>query len=404
MGRSQNRQDDLSTHRLHSLRSRRQHSAVANDMSTPTRHPAHQKQLSAALAELWEAIFPQVEDAYAIPQISERIKYWAGEQVELNQILCQYVIQSVNKRASRLDETSASNLVDQIVDKEILSDWKSSRAAFHFNGIASQLAKAQNRDLVLLSYLKILQRGAIAADNSPEQAVLIRSGLVIENNLTLKIANPLYAQIFDLAWIEQQLPGITRPVTIVSTPKAPAKRISDAAWLYIKLALLASVIAIIGTAVSIHQRQPSSGALANQEKISEGRSESTLTRSADSVAADSVAADSVTIDSVASDSAIADSVASGSATADSVASDSAIADRVLFDQGINHATNSRWLPMVREFCQIPPESTYFMPAKQQLVKWVKLYREEIQAAQTTFIQEESSSCDIVTSVLNTPIP
>ena len=102
---------------------------------------------------------------------------------------------------------------------------------------------------------------------------------------------------------------------------------------------------------------------------------------------------------MASDSAIADSVA-----ADSVASDSAIADRVLFDQGINHATNSRWLPMVREFCQIPPESTYFMPAKQQLVKWVKLYREEIQAAQTTFIQEESSSCDIVTSVLNTPIP
>lgn len=379
MGRNQNSQDDLSTYRLHSLRSRRQPSAVANDMSTPARHPAHQKQLSAALAELWETIFPQIEDAYAIPKISERIKYWAGAQVELTQILCQYMIESVNKRASRLDEISAGNLVDQIVDKEILSDWRSSRAAFHFNGIANQLAEAENRDLVLLSYLKVLQRGAIAADNSPEQAVLIRSGLVIENNLTLKIANPLYTQIFDLAWIEQQLPGITRPVTIISTPKVPAKRISDAAWLYIKLALFASVIAIIGTAVSIHQRQPGSGALAIQEKTSEGSSETTLARSADSV----------TVDSAIPDSAIPDSV---------------IPDRALFDQGINHATNSRWLPMVREFCQIPPESTYFMPAKQQLVKWVKLYGEEIQAAQTTFIQEESSSCDIVTSVLNTPAP
>ncbi len=370
MGFNQSRQGDLSAYKLHSLSSRGQHSAVAKDMSILS----HQKQLSVVLTELWEKIFPQIEDAYTIPKITERIKYWTGGQIELTQIICQYVVQYVTKQTSLLDEAHASDLVDQIVQKEILSDWKSSRAAFHLSSISDQIAGAENKDLLLLCYLKILQRGAIASDQSPEQTTLIQSGLLAEKNLAIKIANPLYAQIFDLVWIEQQLPGITRPVTIISTNEAPTKHLSTAARLYVNLTVFACGIAIIATAISMYKRQPVSEALAIPESA-------------------------VTVTPTASNRSSGE-LSSESPIESSGELATTLIDRALFDRGIDHATNSRWLPMVREFCQIPSQSTYYMPAKQQLAQWVTLYREEIQVAQITFTQEESGSCDIVTSVLN----
>lgn len=356
---------------------------------------AHQDQRSAALAQLWENIFPKIEDAYVIPRISERIKYWAGEQVELTQILCQYVTKSVDKYASQLDETNAAKLVDQIVRKEILADWKNSQAAFHLNGIANQLATAQNKDLLLLSYLKILQRGAIAADKSVEQALLIQSGLVVENEQTLAIDNPLYAQVFNLAWIEQQLPGITRPVTVVSIAKPPARRSSTAAFLYAKLALCICVIAIIGTAIAVYRRQSVDEGFATQESILERAPAGTVVVAPG--ASESSDESSGRLAALSREGVSAEGTGIEGAGTEGVSE-----DRTLFDRGIDHAANSRWLPMIREFCQIPASSTYFMPAKQQLARWAKLYKEEIQVAQSTFIQEESSSCDIVTNVLKAP--
>ncbi|WP_341731508.1 AAA-like domain-containing protein [Microcoleus sp. EPA2] len=47
--------------------------------------------------------------------------------------------------------------------------------------------------------------GGVAADNSPDQMELQLSGLVVKRNGYLQVYNPIYADIFDLDWVQQEL-------------------------------------------------------------------------------------------------------------------------------------------------------------------------------------------------------
>ncbi|WP_293339256.1 AAA-like domain-containing protein [Microcoleus sp. CAWBG58] len=47
--------------------------------------------------------------------------------------------------------------------------------------------------------------GGVAADNSPDQMELQLSGLVVKRNGCLKVYNPIYREIFNLDWVQQEL-------------------------------------------------------------------------------------------------------------------------------------------------------------------------------------------------------
>ena len=52
--------------------------------------------------------------------------------------------------------------------------------------------------------------GGVSTDDSPEQIELLLSGLVIKNNGYLQVSNRVYAEVFNLEWVEKQL-GQLRP-------------------------------------------------------------------------------------------------------------------------------------------------------------------------------------------------
>ena len=145
--------------------------------------------LSSIFTALWETISSKV-DAYAIPAIQTRIEDWVGQDVELTELLCQYAVQYVPKMA----EGDAASIIDQIVRNEILLDWESSAAAPHLSKVRGAILSQDMRDSLLITYIKVLQRGRIKVDNSPEQTALIGSGLVRSIDDDIEVANKLYAK------------------------------------------------------------------------------------------------------------------------------------------------------------------------------------------------------------------
>ena len=256
-------------------------------------------------------------------------------------------------------------IVDLIVQKEIVENWQNSLAAPHLNRIKSTLLDYSRSDSLLIAYIQILQQGKLAPNNSPEQAVLLRCGLAKMKRGKLEVANKLYAKVFSLEWVEQQLPGITKPVAIVST--AANGKPFAASRLYFTLAIAACGLAALGAAIPFYIKATGSQAMA------------TPNANQSSVALDGSGAQS------------ADTGGSSEAKA---------ADRALFDNGEEHAKNSRWVPMMRDFCSLSAESSYFAPAEKRLQQWVGLYKEDIQMASDIVTKEKGGTCSIAQEALD----
>lgn len=328
-------------------------------------------ELSAVLSSLGEEGSPEI-DAHAIPIVLERIQEWAGEQPELTKALYDYAVQY----ASQINAGDAEAIVDLIVHKEIIENWQSSLAAPHLNKIKAALLDYSRRDSLLISYIQILQRGKVPSNNSPEQAALLRSGLAKMSRGKLKVANDLYAKVFNLSWVEQQQPGITKPVVIIST--AANRQLFSFSGLYPKIAIAACALVMLGVAISAYRRESVGQAIAiPNAMLSSGAS---LAGSESESGAGLNAARSKSGTNAAESSVVA-------------------LDRALFDSGTEHAQNSRWVPMMREFCDLSPESLYFAPAEKRLEQWAGLYKEDIQMARDIVVNEEGRSCNIAQTAL-----
>jgi hypothetical protein len=65
----------------------------------------------------------------------------------------------------------------------------------------------------ILLILQILQRGEVAANNSPEQMELQLSGLVVKQQGKLRVYNRIYESIFNLTWVNNALAAIVKDKT-----------------------------------------------------------------------------------------------------------------------------------------------------------------------------------------------
>lgn len=359
----------------------------------------NQDKLSAILAAFWEEISSKV-DAYAIPSIQRHIEDWVGKEPALTEALCKYVVQY----ASSIKEDSAESTVDEIVRKEILRDWESSLAAAHLRSVQDAVLSPDRQDSVLIAYIQILQRGEVARlDESPEQTVLLESGLVKVENGRLRVANALYAAVFDLDWVEQQIPGITKPVTIV-TPQRARNAPSEATKLYSKVAIAACGLAVVGAAISSYIRESGGEAQAIPEGV---EAESALVETAPSAAV-SRSAPTETVEKASPEaSGTDDAIEKTQAPAAQVPADvepeevsAKASDRERFDRGEDHAKNSRWVLMMRDFCGISPESVYFASAQKDLVRWNALYPEDLKIAVDVVSAEQGDRCAIAETPLD----
>ncbi|PZO09348.1 MAG: hypothetical protein DCF25_21735 [Leptolyngbya foveolarum] len=158
-----------------------------------------------------KTLLSKVGDLKTVSGILKKIQIWTGGQPFLTRLLCDYVLAESSAIARQKDPA----IVDTLVRQKILDNWQRGEAANHFKQIQKTLLDYEVRDSLLILYLQTLQRDSVAQNDSAEQSLLLRTELIEIQNNRLSLSNAIYPAIFDEAWIERQLPGITRPVSIV---------------------------------------------------------------------------------------------------------------------------------------------------------------------------------------------
>ena len=132
------------------------------------------------------------------------VLHWTGGQPFLTQKLCG-LIQTTFQNQTIAVGAEAST-VERLVRSRLIHQWEAQDDPEHLRTIRDRLLADNLRSGRLLSlHQRILIQGSLAVDGSPEQAELKLSGIAIERDGGLRVANPIYAEIFNHDWVNQCL-------------------------------------------------------------------------------------------------------------------------------------------------------------------------------------------------------
>ncbi len=148
--------------------------------------------------------------------ILKAILDWTSGQPFLTQKLCRLV----HQHPTCITPGNEAAVIKNLVQELIIQNWDAQDEPEHLKTIRNRLLRNEQQAGRLLGlYQQVLNQGAIAADDSPEQMELRLAGLVVQDIGQLKIHNRIYTAVFDSTWVEQQLAALR--------PYAPAFQ----AWL-----------------------------------------------------------------------------------------------------------------------------------------------------------------------------
>ncbi|PZD71246.1 hypothetical protein C1752_07255 [Acaryochloris thomasi RCC1774] len=160
-------------------------------------------------------------------EILKAVLHWTNGQPFLTQKLCQLVIQSSQDAVSgglSIPPGTESYWVEQIVQQHIISEWESQDEPEHLRTIRNRVLMDQGavgRRLGL--YQQIRQGKTVPSDDSRDQVELVLSGLVIRSYGQLQVKNEIYAAVFDLTWVENQLAQLRPYARLLATWVESAK-------------------------------------------------------------------------------------------------------------------------------------------------------------------------------------
>ncbi len=167
--------------------------------------------------ELHEAmpLMPGLKEIASQPEaLLTEILDWTGGQPFLTQKLCQLTLMATN-RVSVIPAGDEARWVEQLVFRRIIDNWETQDEPEHLRTIRDRILSNSQRAARLLGiYQQVLQRREVTTDDSPEQMALLLSGLVEKQQGFLKVKNPIYQNVFDLEWVEEQLASL-RPYSQV---------------------------------------------------------------------------------------------------------------------------------------------------------------------------------------------
>ncbi|NER25404.1 MAG: hypothetical protein F6J86_17350 [Symploca sp. SIO1B1] len=300
------------------------------------------EQNAGELSDLFTDFVNQVGSKADSPfVVMQEVRRWAGDQPFLSKHLCNLILVHPASCADGQEKA----LVQQIVQENIIQDWANNTASAHLKEVIKTILYDEQRDTLLNLYWQIIQNGQVSVNSSQEQEKLLQSGLVKIENSKLEASNAIYGSIFSSEWVKQQLPDIVQP-PVTAPPTTKDYQTTSFTKLLSAIALAAFVIAAVA--------------------------DTFLLKSQD------------TPEPLPSPNDIATS------------------DRELFDNGKDHAKNADWLDMLRNFCDLPQNSTYFDDAKSKLDQWFELYGDDIQISLETFQAEESESCPVAKDIFDLP--
>ena len=131
-------------------------------------------------------------------EVLREILHWTGGQPFLTQKLCKLICEGLTV------ENPLS--VEQVVRSKIIENWESQDEPEHLKTIRDRLLGNKHRTKQLLGlYQSILQQEEVEADKSDEQMELRLTGLVVKHGGKLKVYNPIYKEVFNQNWLNQEL-------------------------------------------------------------------------------------------------------------------------------------------------------------------------------------------------------
>ncbi|MBW4659758.1 MAG: AAA-like domain-containing protein [Drouetiella hepatica Uher 2000/2452] len=138
--------------------------------------------------------------------VLREILAWTGGQPFLTQKVCRLVMASSFPIAAGAETDWVANLMQNTV----IDRWETQDEPEHLKTIRNRIlySNAQRTGRLLGLYQQVFQRGSVTADDSPEQMELRLSGLVVRQEGRLQIYNLIYAAVFDLAWVDQELANL----------------------------------------------------------------------------------------------------------------------------------------------------------------------------------------------------
>jgi WD40 repeat protein len=134
-------------------------------------------------------------------EVLTEILNWTGGQPFLTQRLCRSVVKAAQ-------EVTVSSIA-LMIQEQVIKNWQAQDEPEHLKTIRDRLLRNEQQAGALLGmYQQILQQGSIVTNDSPEQAELLLSGLVVKSQSELIVRNRIYQAIFNSAWVEQQLSSL----------------------------------------------------------------------------------------------------------------------------------------------------------------------------------------------------
>ena len=93
--------------------------------------------------------------------------------------------------------------IEDLVTTNTIDNWETQNEPEHLRTISDRLLSLGNSTIpTLKQYCRILEQGEIAHLNSPEH---IKSGLIVKREKMLRIANRIYATVFDRNWLNKTI-------------------------------------------------------------------------------------------------------------------------------------------------------------------------------------------------------
>ncbi|MTJ06607.1 AAA-like domain-containing protein [Anabaena sp. UHCC 0204] len=137
-------------------------------------------------------------------KLLELILHWTGGQPFLTQKVCNLVLNS-----SELYEGNEEAWLENLIRTNISENWQTQDNPEHLRTIGKRILNDEQMAGELLEiYQKIYQAGEVVSQNTGEEGKLQLSGLVVKKNNHLQIYNPIYREVFNQQWIDNQLAAL----------------------------------------------------------------------------------------------------------------------------------------------------------------------------------------------------
>jgi tetratricopeptide (TPR) repeat protein len=161
--------------------------------------------------EILDRFIAQTQESCQIERadlVAQEILKWTQGNSLLIESLCQLILE----REDQVIEGQESRYVERIV-RSLVKYWESEKDRKyypHFQAIKAVILQNKQVNSVLLRLHEIILQKQVIATESLEDTILLNSGVLNSHQNKLKIANFIYAEIFNSEWIKQQLDQINQ--------------------------------------------------------------------------------------------------------------------------------------------------------------------------------------------------